>query len=680
MAKVSLIIPVYNTEKFIRRALNSACMQTYKDMEIIVVDDGSTDDSGCICDEYEKNYKNIRVIHSKNCGSSAARNLGLDAVTGEYIMFMDSDDYFDDDAVEKAVMAIEEKKADLVYFFAIKEDEAGKALYNIDFKRESYSFSNDEDRFKYIVGDFVNYRNGWEVCFRVYRAQLLNKYNIRFSKEHKFAEDLEFTLRYVMCCDRIEGIDERIYHYTTNQNSVMSEHLKDMSRSVLTITDIAKSVYEFAIDTKKQYIADNYHFIYYLLYEWQMREFARVNGYEKAKSLSLEFDKNSFHVKCMEQYKEGFRILLDRYGNVSGYTSVIVPVYNIKPYIDKCIESVLRQSCGRLQIILVDDGATDGSGISCDEWAKKDYRIEVIHKKNGGLSDARNAGIAVASGQYTYFLDGDDYIDDNLITVVVGAIEKNQADMCTFRARQIVDGKECDYGNFFEYGKCYFNTDEDRFKFLYDKYLIYKLGWEAWKSLFVTDIIKNNNLTFISEREIFAEDMLFSTCYLLYANNIMCITDILYNYISRQGSLMNEKKDNIMIVEFNKIAYYIQREIKKAGCSVCEDKFYRLYERVIMWHCAYLMWNVGLIPMEQQLQQISESDVCQNNIRLLLSNVEESEQIYGHEELLRNYSLYNYLADKDIDSFKKRWKSYLKTRNINIFKNKVKYHLEKIKG
>ena len=92
--------------------------------------------------------------------------------------------------------------------------------------------------------------------------------------------------------------------------------------------------------------------------------------------------------------------------------SVIVPVYNVEDYLARCVDSILAQTHHNLEIVLVDDGATDGSGQICDEYAGKDPRIKVIHKENGGLSDARNAGIAPASGEYIVFLDSDDFWGD----------------------------------------------------------------------------------------------------------------------------------------------------------------------------------------------------------------------------------------------------------------------------
>ena len=103
--------------------------------------------------------------------------------------------------------------------------------------------------------------------------------------------------------------------------------------------------------------------------------------------------------------------------------SIIVPVYNIEKYILECIQSLVNQTYTNLQIILVDDGSKDNSGIICDEWAAKDQRIEVIHKVNGGLSDARNAGLDKVKGEYIFFVDGDDYVLDDFVESIMNAAD-----------------------------------------------------------------------------------------------------------------------------------------------------------------------------------------------------------------------------------------------------------------
>ena len=105
--------------------------------------------------------------------------------------------------------------------------------------------------------------------------------------------------------------------------------------------------------------------------------------------------------------------------------SVIVPIYNVEQYLKKCIESIISSTYANLEIILVDDGSTDGSGKICDEFQAKDKRIRVVHKKNGGLSDARNVGLEIARGEFVSFIDSDDYIDSEMFEEVLTQFDKN---------------------------------------------------------------------------------------------------------------------------------------------------------------------------------------------------------------------------------------------------------------
>ena len=114
--------------------------------------------------------------------------------------------------------------------------------------------------------------------------------------------------------------------------------------------------------------------------------------------------------------------------------SIIVPVYNVEQYLDRCLDSLVRQTYSKIEILLVDDGSTDGSGALCDAWQRRDHRIRVFHKPNGGLSDARNHGLERASGDWVCFVDSDDWFDLRFVETMLGALEDTGADVA-----------ECDY-------------------------------------------------------------------------------------------------------------------------------------------------------------------------------------------------------------------------------------------
>lgn len=122
--------------------------------------------------------------------------------------------------------------------------------------------------------------------------------------------------------------------------------------------------------------------------------------------------------------------------------SVIVPVYNVEKYLNKCVESIVNQTYKNLEIILVDDGSTDSSGTICDQWAKKDNRIRIIHKENGGLSDARNKGLSVANGDYIGFVDSDDWIDLDFYKTLIINCKRYNADLAACKVIKEFDDHE----------------------------------------------------------------------------------------------------------------------------------------------------------------------------------------------------------------------------------------------
>lgn len=234
--------------------------------------------------------------------------------------------------------------------------------------------------------------------------------------------------------------------------------------------------------------------------------------------------------------------------------SVIIPVFRVEDYLNRCVESIVNQTYDNLEIILVDDGSDDNCPHMCDEWAKKDNRIKVVHKSNGGLSDARNAGMKVMHGEFVYFLDSDDYIVKDAIERMVTVMLDKNADAVAFGYSKISEKNDIISKFEFEDFKYDFNNQKDKHQFIYKKLLLYKLAWEAWNRIYRTKIIKDNNLCFEPNRDIFAEDMCFNLYYTLCSNNIVSMSDNLHYYLIRDNSIMGKQKDLPMnqIIELSK--------------------------------------------------------------------------------------------------------------------------------
>ena len=171
--------------------------------------------------------------------------------------------------------------------------------------------------------------------------------------------------------------------------------------------------------------------------------------------------------------------------------SIIIPVYKVEKYLEKCINSIIGQTYTNLQIILVDDGSPDNSGKICDKYAKKDSRVEVIHKSNGGLSEARNSGIERAKGKYIGFVDSDDYIKEDMYEVLYNLITRFQADVSICNLYDVV-GDEKNIRNINEGIKEYNRIDILK-EVLMDK----NIQSYAWNKLYKKELFDNLKLYFL---------------------------------------------------------------------------------------------------------------------------------------------------------------------------------------
>lgn len=208
--------------------------------------------------------------------------------------------------------------------------------------------------------------------------------------------------------------------------------------------------------------------------------------------------------------------------------SVIIPVYNVEDYLEKCIKSVLNQAySGDLEIILVNDGSTDKSPIICDRYALMDRRIKVIHKKNGGLSSARNAGIDVATGNYIAFLDSDDFWIKNTINTFIERAEKTNADILVGNAVRYVhkESRFSTYPNNIKDDVNIITTRDKLFNILDPGN---RFQWHVWKCIYKAELIKNNKLYF--KNGILFEDVEWLPRVFTYAKSIEIVDKIFISY------------------------------------------------------------------------------------------------------------------------------------------------------
>ncbi len=211
--------------------------------------------------------------------------------------------------------------------------------------------------------------------------------------------------------------------------------------------------------------------------------------------------------------------------------SVIVPVFKVEPYLDRCVQSIVDQTYQNLEIILVDDGSPDNCPAMCDNWAEKDSRIKVIHKENGGLSDARNAGMVVAIGEYIAFVDSDDWIAPEMLERLLYAMDRDQSDIAACSVKMVwEDGKPDELLTV--QMNCILDRMEAQYALLEESYL----KQPVWYKLYRRETIEN--IPF--EVGKYHEDVFWSYQAVGAAEKVSIIDYVGYYYTQRSGSIMGE--------------------------------------------------------------------------------------------------------------------------------------------
>lgn len=255
--------------------------------------------------------------------------------------------------------------------------------------------------------------------------------------------------------------------------------------------------------------------------------------------------------------------------NNQPFFSIVLPIYNVEKYLDRCINSILRQDFDDYEIILVDDGSKDSCPALCDEWALKDERIKAVHKKNGGLGYARNTGLEHAKGKYIFFIDSDDYIMPGLLSAVSQEISKNQSDI-VFYGFSRVDSQDNVLSQLIPFiEKDYYDNPAEIKNKLLPEFIAKSphtgiasnLRISAWNCCTKIELFNKYRLRFPSEREYISEDLYFYMDLFNVLNKVSILKKDYYRYCQNQGSLtFTYKKDR-----YEKIKYCYESVEAKAN-------------------------------------------------------------------------------------------------------------------
>lgn len=231
---MSIIIPVFMVEKYLPRCLDSVLQQTYSDWECILIDDGSPDRSGFICDEYAKKNKNFIVIHKENGGVSSARNKGLDVANGDWTMFVDADDGIANNTLNRCLQIVETNKLDLLQYSFTRTGNYGghDGVSTVPLNPKDYI----QER-KFIVCAWGN----------LFRSSIIQNHHLRFDETLKYGEDQIFVFNYLHYASLCQRIDDQLYFYFFNEKSAINSYhkSKDLIKSIFAMVAMKTEYPEF---------------------------------------------------------------------------------------------------------------------------------------------------------------------------------------------------------------------------------------------------------------------------------------------------------------------------------------------------------------------------------------------------------------------------------------------------
>lgn len=319
--RVSVIVPVYNVEKTLHYCVDSILAQTYMDFELILVDDGSTDKSGELCDKYAEKKKNVSAIHIKNGGVSKARNTGISQAKGEYICFVDSDDYISETFIEELV-----KKVDDGYNFALTtyqwvSDYERSAFKTVSYKSSNYSIVDKSSLMS--LGSLVLLSQPWN---KIFKKEIILENGIRMPEDLSLGEDTVFVYRYLSCIilENFAVINKPLYfYYSNNTQSLLNKYRDDLFK-------VNKKLNRYLFDEVKKWDISEEHLQLFYNGCYYRMENVLFNTFRKENHLSnKERIKYNSKVIKSEEFQFWFKKNTNRINPIFRFSYLIKSYYPI---------------------------------------------------------------------------------------------------------------------------------------------------------------------------------------------------------------------------------------------------------------------------------------------------------------------------------------------------------------
>lgn len=600
MPKISVVVPVFNAEKYIKECIESLVNQSLKDIEMIFVDDGSTDHSVSIINDYKENDSRIKLLSQPNSFAGAARNKGMAEAEGEYIIFLDADDYFDSTMLEEMYDKAVSDNADVCLCSAKRFDDVTGEITLPDFYLntrnlpEAIPFSADD-----IKDRIFNFTSPapWN---KLFKADFVKSNHIRFQSIKK-TNDLFFVFLNLALAKRITYVNKPFVNYRFGN----SDSLQGQTASLNLCFYDALHALKMELQTRNLYVKFEKSFVnralsvcaYVLNSADNKDNFIKLTQFIRNKyffdlgivghSRAYFYNKSDFDVfldiiqhsgeELWEKHTAPVMntdlplIDIDNWENSVKFESdggikisVIIPVYNAEKYLEECVNSIRNNTFRDIEIICVNDGSTDNSLAVLKSLAEQDSRIVVVDKPNGGPSETRNKGIEIARGEYISFIDSDDYIHPKTYEFLYSEAKKDNLDQLYFSASSFFDSNAI-YDQYSAFDELYKRRAD---------YSKITTGRQMFTKMSQNGEFRPSPCMVISKREflnkyhlrfyngILHEDNLFIIQCLTYAAHVKYDNVNLYYRRMRSGSIMTGENAIKRIYSYYKIIKLLEQFAK----------------------------------------------------------------------------------------------------------------------
>ena len=524
--KVSVVIPVYNASSYLKECLDSIVNQTLKEIEIICVNDGSTDNSLEILNEYAAKDNRFKIIDQKNAGTSPSRNTGIDASCGDYLMIVDHDDFFEDNMLEYMYYMAKSEQSDAVicgfYVYNHQTEEDVEIVYpQIPENLRSPFDTKDLSGILFNICALPAWTKLW-------KSEFIKKSGIYFD-DVPYCNDVYFTCLGLACSKKISFTNIPFVHWRT-----FNDHQMTVSGRPETLVPLLKTYSKLYASLIEKGLYEMYQGAYKKRVLSSMQyEFVNGMGKDRRKSL-LSIPQNLPAPIVQDLFAPKDRPAV----------SLILAVYNMEKWLPQCLDSLVNQTLKNIEIICVDDGSTDASLKILQDYADKDNRIKVLTQKNQKLPLARRHAMEIASGEYVQYVDADDYLELDASECLYLYSKLYQLDMCFFMGENFAEGY-----------KHHLNSDPMQLKWMPDNFgpvfnyknltnIIMRVNVGSCLTFYRHDFLKKNNIQWINEA-IAYEDTPFFIESLLRAERIGGLKENFYHRRKHAGAITEQLDTNL---------------------------------------------------------------------------------------------------------------------------------------